>query len=296
MMIVQPARFASAYVPMAPVSSQATTTQSVTIQPGNTLAKAKLWGAGAGQAVSGGSRYGAAGGYQYVEIPVVAGDVMTYAAGGKGANGATATRAAGGTSGSGQGNGGRGGPDAGGGNGGAGGGGGRTEVYKNGTLVAVAPGGGGGGGSDGSGGGGGPGGGTTGTAGPNSNDSTGGGGGTQSAAGSGGPGPSGNGAAGVGGIGGDGGTGNTVRGGGGGGGGYFGGGGGGGSGGGQSAGGGGGSAYAHPTLTQNASTTAGSGSTAPNTADPAYTANAGRGADPSVSGTASDGLVVLTFQ
>jgi hypothetical protein len=274
--------------------SQSTTTQTYVVPSGKSLILADMWGAGAGMALSGGSRRGGAGGYQYVEIPVAPGDVITYAAGGRGANGNTGARAAGGTSGSGQGNGGRGGASDSGGNGGAGAGGGRSEIYKNGVLVAVAPGGGGGGGSDYSGGSGGAGGGLSGAAAPNTPDSNGGDGGTQSAPGAGGWGYTTSGSAGVGGIGGDGATGNTVRGGGGGGGGYYGGGGGGTRAAGQCAGGGGGSAFAHPTLTRNAVTVAGSGEVPPNTARGSYVNNAGRGADPSGAGTAYDGLIVFS--
>lgn len=250
------------------VSTQSPTTQSYTVPTGVSLVILKLWGAGAGQAGTGNTRYGGPGGYLYCEVPVVPGDVLTFAAGGRGENANERGSAPqGGTSGSGQGNGGS---SIGGGTGG-----GRTEVYKNGVLIAVAPGGGGGGGSDGFGGNGAPGGGVSGGDAPESNDSYGGKGGTQSAPGAAGYRKSGDnyGSPGNEGNGGNGAPGNANnRGGGGGGGGYKGGGGGGFAPGGQASGGGAGSAFAHPTLTKNATTAMGSGWTPPNTSDPDWIA------------------------
>ncbi|WP_188051993.1 PA14 domain-containing protein [Azospirillum sp. Sh1] len=443
-----PYLWATAASVMPKIISRSTTTQSVTIGQCVSTAIVDMWGAGGGRARYGyGNRAGGSGGYQYLEIPVAAGDVLTYAVGGKGEDANTAYQTAGGMSGSGQGNGGPGGApritnllsgktdmldtsvwteplsgnggivrsrvvgpanimnatrldyaqnnrgaprliraplslaagtytfafDAklisgtgnltfdindissswidlfsqlklgswtrvkhtftisssggwldfpgdtiasmvldvanltlesgstaggiGGGNGG--GGGGRTEIYKNGVLVGVAPGGGGGGVTDGYGNGGGPGGGLQGGDVGETNGVAGARGGTQSGPGAGGYSINNSGNVGGAGSGGNGGAAQTPGNTGGGGGGYYGGGGGAQDPQGQAGAGAGGSAYSHPTLTRNASTLSGSGTTPPKTNHPDYTGNAGRGGyssafDSTVYGS-EDGLIVIDF-
>lgn len=263
----------ASYAVKSVITSQAVTTQGYTATADVKALLFENWGAGGGRgAPAAGAYYGGPGGCITALVPVQAGDNINYAAGGRGLNyneGLT-----GGTSGSGLGNGGASGAGNGGGSGG-----GRTEVYKNGTLILVAPGGGGGGGSDGYGGSGAPGGGLIGGDSPDANGVTGAKGGTQSAPGAGST--TGNATAGNGGIGGKGADNVSGRSGGGGGGGYFGGGGGGYQPGGQATGGAGGSAFAHPTETQRVETAMGSGVTPPKINRGNWTGNAGYGGGPS---------------
>jgi hypothetical protein len=276
----------ASYAVKSVVTSQAVTPQSYTATADVKALLFENWGAGGGRAATTMSAYhGGPGGYITALVPVQAGDNITYAAGGRGLNyneGLT-----GGTSGYGQGNGG----NSGAGNG-AGSGGGRTEVYRNGALILVAPGGGGGGGSDGYGGMGGPGGGLIGGDSPDANGVTGAKGGTQSAPGAGST--NGNATAGNGGIGGKGADGGSNRAGGGGGGGYQGGGGGGYQPAGQATGGAGGSAFASPTATQRVETAMGSGVTPPKINRGNWMGNAGYAGGPSTSpayGLVSFGIV-----
>lgn len=249
----------------ANISSQATTTQTLNVTVFCTMT-AKLWGGGGGKFDPFDTSFvGGGGGYAEAVFNLSPGDVVTYAAGGRG----LVTTA--GSSGSGARNGGAGGSSAGGGGGG-------TELYINGVPVLVA-GGGGGGCTSGRGGGGG---GLDGENAPDIGSTSGGDGGStaRSAPGDGGSGSTENGS--QGGFGG-GGNGASV-GGGGGGGGWWGGGGGAQSGALQRSGGGGGSGY---DSTGSGTLTAATDWHAANSSDPDRVNSAGD--------AEQTGLVVLKF-
>lgn len=263
-----------------PVISQATTLQELVVSIA-CIMTAKGWGGGGGGDGAFSSPLGGAGGYATGEIPLNPGDIITYAAGGAGNN---ADGDVVGTSGSGLHNGGR----------GASSGAGATEIYVNGVLFLIAPGGGGAAyilGQSKDGGPGGGGGGEFGQSAATVGSSTGGHGAAPDHPGDGGApveGKPGNG--GVGGAGGDAGYDNPLQRGGGGGGGRF-----GGGGGcveyqklfGNNTGGGGGSAYVAPGATA-ASMVQATGSTPANENDPDRVNSAGS--------PQKHGLVVLKFR